>query len=220
MPPVVPVFSNTEIELPPPFATTRSGLPSALKSPMAIPLGLEPVPKSTFAASELVVKLPLVLRLRKTETVLANSLVTAMSRFPSPSRSPLASLAGTFPVVKSTFAANELRVIVPPVPVFRKTDRALLVRLRVARSDLPSPSRSTATRSYRLPEPALKSTLGANDEASMLPLDENVTTNGFIEYAVNPFTVTVIGALVAPVGIVTVREVEVVAVTVALTAPK
>ena len=46
-----------------------------------------------------------------------------------------------------------------------------------------------------------------------------VTLKGALDQAVNPLTVTVIGLYVAPVGTITLSEVEVADVTVALTAP-
>jgi hypothetical protein len=49
---------------------------------------------------------------------------------------------------------------------------------------------------------------------------EFVTKNAFLEAAVNPPTVTVIGSLVDLAGTVTVKLVAVAAVTVAFTAPK
>ena len=39
----------------------------------------------------------------------------------------------------------------------------------------------------------MKSTLAANEFASIIPPPENVVTNGFDEYAVNPPTITVMG---------------------------
>jgi hypothetical protein len=67
-----------------------------------------------------------------------------------------------------------------------------------------------------------KSTFAANEVLVIDPPPTNVTLNGLLEYAVNPAAVfvTVNGWYVAPTGTVTVSEVELAAVTVALTAPK
>jgi hypothetical protein len=78
---------------------------------MATLKGLDPVVKSTFAANE---TLPIVPVFRKTETVLLRQFATARSGFPSPSTSPIATLMGLPPVVKSNFVKNELLVIAPP----------------------------------------------------------------------------------------------------------
>jgi hypothetical protein len=71
-------------------------------------------------------------------------------------------------------------------------------------------------------DPVMKSTLEANDVASMICELGNVTVNGLAENAIKCVIVSVmvISAYVALVGTVTESEVEVVAVTVALTAPK
>ena len=81
---------NTETLLVPKFAAASSGLPSPSRSPMATDWGPVPVVKSTLAAKLLVVMLPLVDVLRKTETVLDELFATARSALPSPSRSPMA----------------------------------------------------------------------------------------------------------------------------------
>ena len=69
---------------------------------MATNLGFVPVVKSTLAANEADVISPLLLVLLNTDTELELSLVTARSALPSPSRSPMATLWGFVPVVKST----------------------------------------------------------------------------------------------------------------------
>jgi hypothetical protein len=109
--PIVPVFRKTETVLLPEFATARSGFPSPSTSPMATLKGLDPVVKSILAANE---TLPIVPVFRKTETVLLPEFATARSGFPSPSTSPIATLMGLPPVVKSNFVKNELLVIAPP----------------------------------------------------------------------------------------------------------
>jgi hypothetical protein len=66
----------------------------------------------------------------------------------------------------------------------------------------------------------LKSTLLSNDTRSLGHPEVNVTTNGFVEYAISPPTATLIGLNVAPTGTVTVSDVVVAPVTVAFVAPK
>jgi hypothetical protein len=84
-----------------------------------------PVVKFTADAKDVAVMLPLVLVFRSTETVLLASLATTRSTFPSPSRSPRATLNGLLPVPKSTLVANELAVILPLVLVLRSTETVL-----------------------------------------------------------------------------------------------
>ena len=93
------------------LATTKSGLPSPSKSPIATAYGKEPVVKSTFAANEPATILPVLLILRYTETVFEPLLAIAKSGLPSPSISPIAIEKGLVPVAKSTFAAKS------PVPI-------------------------------------------------------------------------------------------------------
>src|SRR4051812_10321297 len=78
----------------------------------------------------------------RTDTLLPVLLVTAKSEIPSPSTSPIATLRGLVPVVKSTFDANEVLVIEPEVAVFSKTDTVLEPLLATAISGLPSPFKS------------------------------------------------------------------------------
>ena len=68
--------------------------------------------------------------------------------------------------------------------------------------------------------PITKSTLGANELASTKELLLKVVLNGVSEKDVKPFSVTVMGLYVAPVGAVTVNEFGEAPVTVALAAPK
>ena len=70
MEPETLVFLKTETVLLLAFATTKSDLPSPSMSPMAGPIGLLPVVKSTFEAKELAVMEPGALVFLKTETVL------------------------------------------------------------------------------------------------------------------------------------------------------
>jgi len=85
------------------------------------------VVRSTLVAKELVVMEPELLVFLNTETVLLVLLVTAKSGLLSPSMSPMATLNGPAPVVKSTLAANELVVMDPDVLVFLNIETVLLV---------------------------------------------------------------------------------------------
>src|ERR1035437_875544 len=91
--------------------------------------------------------------------------------------------------------------------------------LATTRSGFPSPSRSAITVATGLG--TFKFTPGANVEASIAaPLPAKVGSNAATLYATRPFTVTVIGAYVAPVGTVTKRFVGLADETIARTAPK
>jgi len=98
--------------------------------------------------------------LRNIETVALLKFATARSALPSPSRSPMETEKGSVPVVKSTLAAKELRLMLPTLPVLRNTDTVLLIRFDTARSALPSPSRSPME-TKRGCVPVVKSTLAA-----------------------------------------------------------
>jgi hypothetical protein len=109
---------------------------------MATELGLEPVVKSTFAANDPEVMLPLVLVLWNTDTVFELRLATAKSGLPSPSKSPMATENGAVPVVKSTLVANDDGAILPKVLVFLKTEIVFEVLFTITISGLPSLSKS------------------------------------------------------------------------------
>src|SRR3972149_5008295 len=92
-------------------------------------------------------------------------------------------------------------------------------------SGRPSPSMSaTAIPRGDVPGEVVKSTLGANEPASIVCNPLKVTMNGAGEYAVSIFalevSVTVIGANAAPVGTRTCRVLLVAEMTSALTVPK
>ena len=91
-----------------------------------------------MAAKLLVLIEPLVEVLRKTETLPALEFVTAISNFPSPSKSPIATENGFKPVVKSTLAAKLPLVILPLVEVLRKTEIEFELTLATTISCLPS----------------------------------------------------------------------------------
>ena len=178
--PTVLVFMKTETVLLPLFGTTKSGLPSPSTSPMEAPYGHAPVVKSTFEAKELAAIEPGELVFLKIEIVLLLRFEVTKSSLPSPSRSPMVTKFGVVPVVKSTFEAKELEVIVPEELVFMKTETVLSSALGTTKSGFPSPSMSAMSASYEL-FPIVKSTLGANEFASIIPLLRNVTINGLFE---------------------------------------
>ena len=101
--PDVAVFCNIDIVLLPWLLVAMSSLPSPFRSTRTTARGLAPVVKSTFAANEPAVSVPVVLMLRNTEIVLLFTLLTARSGLPSPSMSPMATLYGLTPVVASDF---------------------------------------------------------------------------------------------------------------------
>ncbi len=104
-PPVGATLRRTETVLASRFTTTRSGLPSPLRSATATATGARPVGKSVDAP-----KLPVPVP-RRTETVLASRFTTTRSGLPSPLRSATATATGARPVGKSVDAPKL------PVPV-------------------------------------------------------------------------------------------------------
>ena len=142
------------------LVTVRSGLPLPSRSPMAKKKGFDPVVKSTLVAKLLVVMLPLLEVLRKTEIWFELAFSTARSDLPFPSRSPMATEQGLSPAVKSTLAAKLPGVILPLLEVLRKTETLPVVPFATARSGLPSPSRSPMA-IERGAVPVVKSTLAA-----------------------------------------------------------
>jgi hypothetical protein len=80
------------------------------------------VVKSTLGANELAVIEPGVLVFLKTETVLLLEFATIKSVLPSPSKSPIVTLSGFSPVVKSILEVKELVEIEPEVLVFLRTE--------------------------------------------------------------------------------------------------
>jgi hypothetical protein len=91
------VFSSTDTVLLNWLATTRSGLPSPLKSPIATEVGSVPAEKLTAGAKE-GVEDPGGVVFSRTDTVLLPALATARSGRPSPFRSPTATEMGSAPV--------------------------------------------------------------------------------------------------------------------------
>jgi hypothetical protein len=156
---------------------------------MATVLGEVPVAKSILEAKELAVIEPEVLVFLKTETVLLTKFVTTISGLPSPSTSPIATLMGSSPVVKSTLGAKELAVMEPEALVFLKTETVPSLTLVTTRSGLPSPSTSLMAAKAG-PDPVVKSNFGAKDEVSIIFELGKVRIKGVLEYAVNPFVVT------------------------------
>ena len=117
--PIVLVFRNIETVLLTLLVTAISGLPSPSTSPSATERAFVPVVKSTLAAKDPVVILPLVLVFRNMEIELPVQLVTTMSGLPSPSTSPSAIRCAYVPTVKSTLVANDPVVILPGVLMLR-----------------------------------------------------------------------------------------------------
>src|SRR5678815_5876057 len=91
-----------------------------------------------------------------------------MSGLLSPSTSPITAESAPTPVTKSTLAAKEDAFILPEVEVLRNIDTLPEDRLGTTRSGLPSPSTSPITTIVGL-TPVTKSTLGAKEDALMLP---------------------------------------------------
>src|SRR5262249_44485462 len=128
---------RTDTEPPPALVTTRSSRPSLLKSPIAMELGLFPVPG--VAAK---VKPPLPLP-RKMLTVLLPLLTTARSALPSPLNSPTTTAYGE----KIWLVRGVVAKKVPsPLPRKMLTELLAVELLATARSNFPSPLKSpTAT---------------------------------------------------------------------------
>ena len=97
-----------------------------------------------------------------------------MSGFPSPSRSPIASPFGEFPVAKSDL---ETRDTVPPVLALRKTEIVLLLLFDTTISGFPSPSISEIAVAIGS-VPVVESAFAAKLAALMTWLLANVTANG------------------------------------------
>ena len=179
--PVVLVFLNTETVLLLVLVTIKSDFPSPSISPMATLDGTGPVAKSTLVANEPAVIAPVMLVFLNTETVALPEFATTNSGFPSPSRSPMATLRGSEPVVKSTLAAKELVVIAPVALVFLNTETTGLLLFATAKSGFPSPSRSPMATSFPGVPPVVKSTLAAKELTSKIPALGKVTINGALE---------------------------------------
>ena len=96
------------------LATTRSCLPSLLKSPTATELGLSPTIKLVAAPN---VPLPFP---NSIETLSLAKFVTARSCFPSPLKSPTATDSGPTPTVKFVAGPNV------PSPLPNSIDTLLL----------------------------------------------------------------------------------------------
>src|ERR1035437_5334105 len=97
--PFVVVLKRTETVLLLPLATTISGLPSPLRSPIATETGLIPVLKSVLSEKE-GVKMPLGVVFKKTDIVfpLLPALTATISGLPSPLISPTVTHKGVSPV--------------------------------------------------------------------------------------------------------------------------
>src|SRR5437660_165597 len=98
-----PLPSSTEMVLSLRLATTKSGLPSPLKSPTATKAGASPT-RELSGTWKVPSPLP-----SSTATLLEPMLATAKSSLPSPLKSPTATDAGSFPPVgKSRFVTNDI----------------------------------------------------------------------------------------------------------------
>ena len=139
---------STETSLLPGFATARSGLPSAFRSPMATDLRSDPTAKLA-AGLKAPVPIP-----KRTETLLLSRFATARSGLPSPLRSPMATERGRVPTAKLAAGSKA------PAPLPRRTETLLLVWFATARSGLPSPLRSPMARESGF-VPAAKIVAGA-----------------------------------------------------------
>ncbi len=132
-----------------------------------------------------------------------------------------------FPIVpfvgngRSTRGANEAALnMAPLVLTLRKMETVRSEPLTSAMSGLPSPSRSAMIAEPGL-TPLARLKLAAKLPLLMVePLPTKVGSNGWLELAVKPFTVTVICAKVAPVGTVTMSWFGLADATTARTAPK
>jgi len=138
--PGVVVFKNTDTLAEFELGTTKSGLPSPLRSPIETERGLVPVVKSVLA-EKVGVEAPGVVVFKNTETLLEPQLPTAKSGLPSPLRSPIERERGLLPVVKSALT-EKVGVEAPGVVVFKNTETLVELALATAKSGLPSPLRS------------------------------------------------------------------------------
>src|ERR1039458_2823804 len=189
--------------------------PSPSKSAAVAKRQSPPAISAKDVSNELVVSVPAVATLWKTDTRLPLTSHAIKSSFPSPSKSTARRRYGFPPVPllgkgRSTRGANEAALNTAPfVLMFRKMETTCASPLTSAMSGLPSPSKSAMTLEPG-PPPVARLKLGAKLLPLMLELSPlNVGSNGWLELATNPFTDTVIGANVAPVGTVTVRLVGV-----------
>src|SRR5260370_749702 len=161
-----PLPSSTETVLSLLLATTKSGLPSPLKSPTASEVGALPTRKLSGAP-----KVPSPLP-SSTETLLEPLLATAKSSLPSPLKSPTATDQGLIPTVK----VNGVGTVPSPLP--RAAVTQLVLNFEAARSSLPSRLKSpTATDAGSAP-PVGKSRFVANDIVwARAGLEKVVTSN-------------------------------------------
>src|SRR6266568_2408223 len=146
-----PLPSSTKMVLSLRLATTKSGLPSPLKSPTATKAGALPTRKLSGVR-----KVPSPLP-SSTETLLEPMLATARSSLPSPLKSPKAKDQGLIPTGKVNGAWKV------PSPLPSSTETALEFTFATARSSLRSPLKSpTATDAGSYP-PVGKSRSVTND---------------------------------------------------------
>jgi len=113
--PIVVVFKNTDNEFEPLLATTISGLPSPLKSPIETDRGLVPVVESIFAAN-VGVGAPGEVVFRNTDIVLETRLAVVISGLPSALRSRMDTANVLDPVAKSVLV-EKVGMLAPVVVV-------------------------------------------------------------------------------------------------------
>ena len=117
-------------------------MPSPLTSTAVTEIGWLPVAKVCWVAKEAVVA-PGAVVFSSTDTVFEKSFATIRSGLPSPFRSADVTEAGSLPVAKVCWAAND-GVMAPGTVVFSSTDTVFPLSFATIRSGLPSPLRSAA----------------------------------------------------------------------------
>jgi len=138
--PMAVVLSRMEAVFPERFATTKSGFPSLLKSPILTDLGLLPVAKVTWVA-KVGVAAPAAVVLSRMEAVLLEKFATVKSGFPSPLMSPMLRDMGPLPVGKVTWVAK-VGVVAPVAVVLSRMEAVPPVAFATAKSGFPSKLKS------------------------------------------------------------------------------
>src|SRR5262249_33108650 len=149
----LPLPSSTDTLAEPEFATTKSRIPSPLKSATATETGL--VPTGKFSA---VLNVPSPLP-SSTDTLAESEFARTRSRTLSPLKSPTATETGLMPAPKFTAALNV------PSPLPKSTEMLSEKPLATAKSGTPSRSKS-ATIADVGRNPATKSLRATNDTGS------------------------------------------------------
>ena len=134
------VFKSTLTESENWFAMARSGLPSPFMSPVVTEMGELPATNCVCGAKEGVAD-PGALVFRSTLTVSELKLAVTRSGSPLRSRSPIEMQQGSRPVANWASGAKE-GFVSPRTVVFKSTFAELADEFAIARSGLPSPSKS------------------------------------------------------------------------------